>query len=672
MHCSVDVCVPDGYNECSPAGWTRCTVINGVATKQTCNTYGGQYLVWGQNLACTSNVCRADGADCACVNGCPEDNPCSSAYCNAATDSCAYTPDNEGGACVAGPINGICVSGTCTAVQCVDVSDCAQQTCHNVACLNHQCYYSITPGATCAGGVCSPSGDCVPLCVDECVQSGTTLQCVNDELFLCQDSDGDGCLERTVTDHCLYGCDGNLCCAPVPNPNICGTPDGCGGTYPGDCPSGQHCALVNEDYACFGNCPDWCAPTFTPPVVEYRPVSECVEAIYHIITELVPSCSVPNVCERVPGPMTEEYQGDRLLNDEPCGAGLCKAGECVPECLSGPDVPGCRASQPRGAISATGACTGTQACYKCPQNTVWTGTECRDLGYEIRVDDVTVIAGQQAIINPQTYDERSNPVSVMYYYTGFREEMTNMPLSIITQPDEVGVHSLTITARKVQAMDQTLSTRSIDIGVTCPANSQCCTEGATRWNEGASCTVVGGSRGSCGSDGVCRADGVLQQEGTAWNNCDDGLDNDRDGPYDCIKVNGRVETGCTEYCRGIFCDQGLAVCGEDCADLETDRSHCGTCSQACNENQVCEQAKCISKEGCFVACDKDSDCGTDRVCVNKGSCDANVTEPVTFTKCDGAWHLHERDGLSLPVRFAYFRDRTIKPMNRARGSGSYS
>src|SRR2546423_15173870 len=40
------------------------------------------------------------------------------------------------------------------------------------------------------------------------------------------------------------------------------------------------------------------------------------------------------------------------------------------------------------------------------------------------------------------------------------------------------------------------------------------------------------------------------------------------------------------------CSGGLSVCGSQCADLQSDARHCGSCSNSCGAGQSCNNGSC--------------------------------------------------------------------------------
>lgn len=51
---------------------------------------------------------------------------------------------------------------------------------------------------------------------------------------------------------------------------------------------------------------------------------------------------------------------------------------------------------------------------------------------------------------------------------------------------------------------------------------------------------------------------------------------------------------------GNACEPGEACCAGGCADLQTDVDHCGTCGNACGDDEICVEGEC---QPCNVICD---------------------------------------------------------------------
>lgn len=95
------------------------------------------------------------------------------------------------------------------------------------------------------------------------------------------------------------------------------------------------------------------------------------------------------------------------------------------------------------------------------------------------------------------------------------------------------------------------------------------------------------------------------------------------------------------------CAGELALCGEDCVDLDLSREHCGRCNRTCEAGEICSEGRCVPGpcEGGETRCDgtcvdtsRHSDhCGDcDRPCRNDHSCiDGECVPDCDGKICDG-------------------------------------
>jgi hypothetical protein len=88
---------------------------------------------------------------------------------------------------------------------------------------------------------------------------------------------------------------------------------------------------------------------------------------------------------------------------------------------------------------------------------------------------------------------------------------------------------------------------------------------------------------------------------------------------------------------GPSCGNGRIQCGDTCADLQNDPSHCGTCPRACDLGQVCQSGNCVAGPDCRqTACPGLSYCD-----LNTGHClpgCANTSQCASNEHCDIASH----------------------------------
>jgi len=310
--------------------------------------------------------------------------------------------------------------------------------------------------------------------------------------------------------------------------------------------------------------------------------------------------------------------GRVCLIDQECISGVCRQ-----ECSA---VPGCLASAPSGAVTLADPCpTDGQACYTCPSGTTWDQGQykCVSTNYRIEVTIPTHVAGESFVITPTLIGP--DQTSVLYYYSGFRTAATNQPLQVQSQKTEVGIHRLTITAKRVSGnTETTLASVTKDVALTCPSNVACCIPGNVQYEPDGTPCATATYDGTC-QNHQCQPTSGCVREGSAFGNCNDGIDNDRDGVMDCIKQGGQVESGCDAYCQGLYCKPTETRCGQECTTLD-DRDHCGACNNVCNSNELCEYGTCTPIEDCYVACDADEDCDELETCRDAGTCDAYCTD----------------------------------------------
>ncbi len=70
---------------------------------------------------------------------------------------------------------------------------------------------------------------------------------------------------------------------------------------------------------------------------------------------------------------------------------------------------------------------------------------------------------------------------------------------------------------------------------------------------------------------------------------------------DPAPTTGGADTTGDEQPTGDACDPGLTRCGEDCFDLARSDTHCGTCDEFCEDDEMCIASEC--REILVVACD---------------------------------------------------------------------
>lgn len=137
----------------------------------------------------------------------------------------------------------------------------------------------------------------------------------------------------------------------------------------------------------------------------------------------------------------------------------------------------------------------------------------------------------------------------------------------------------------------------------CPPNEEC-TDGAS----GPTCQCGAGA--SCPVDQTCSSGGMCQ--------CGDG-------------------PGCAA---------GQACCDDECADVQTDDGHCGSCGHACGGGSTCSAGNCVCPNATDTACgdlctnlqEDEAHCGgcEDAACATGATCEAGVCNcPDGEIPCDG-------------------------------------
>lgn len=99
-------------------------------------------------------------------------------------------------------------------------------------------------------------------------------------------------------------------------------------------------------------------------------------------------------------------------------------------------------------------------------------------------------------------------------------------------------------------------------------------------------------------------------------------------------------------CDSMTCEEGRTDCGGLCADLATDRAHCGACNQVCRPGELCQAGACTCAPGqtlCFGACTNLSSdlnhCGAcGRRCAAGASCSNGACVTADCTATDGSCH----------------------------------
>ncbi len=248
-HCFTDA-------DCSPADQLYCVANKCVEDEgATC---------FGNNAACTSNICNGSPGTCACSNNdvsCTTTSDCCNSgsgvvcvasvcvkpllgYCNVGADCASdFCPGTHACNCTLTHEDnsmGPATYGTCSASS--DCCDSPDATCINSVCLDlngDACTYNASADLNtwCVGGPCQPSGVCPssPLGYNYCA---TSADCDSDQLCEMSGPEAGYCLQKTG-----QPCTVNLQC--VSN-NCAGTSCAANDDF-GPCPSNADCAT---GYSC--------------------------------------------------------------------------------------------------------------------------------------------------------------------------------------------------------------------------------------------------------------------------------------------------------------------------------------------------------------------------------------------------------------------------------------
>lgn len=99
---------------------------------------------------------------------------------------------------------------------------------------------------------------------------------------------------------------------------------------------------------------------------------------------------------------------------------------------------------------------------------------------------------------------------------------------------------------------------------------------------------------------------------------------------------------CSGDCRNgncTACPPNTVFCGDGCANLQTDKQHCGSCDKACDTGQRCQAGTCVcDAQSCPTGCcDQDATCqrGTSDGACGDGGATCQICTP-TCQVCDGS------------------------------------
>ena len=144
--------------------------------------------------------------------------------------------------------------------------------------------------------------------------------------------------------------------------------------------------------------------------------------------------------------------------------------------------------------------------------------------------------------------------------------------------------------------------------------------------------------------GLCKAGSHTCDKNGQWGKCtgdklpstEEGQNCNNEKDDDC---DGLVDEGCT--CAKVDQCDGP---GKPCVNRQTDKFHCGTCGNKCQQGSICQEGKCVCAPG-FVLCEKlcvnlqnnDEHCGKcNGSCGNVGRClNGKCSCPSGYEVCQG-------------------------------------
>ena len=124
---------------------------------------------------------------------------------------------------------------------------------------------------------------------------------------------------------------------------------------------------------------------------------------------------------------------------------------------------------------------------------------------------------------------------------------------------------------------------------------------------------------------ICERDDVINC-GSHGNKCNDANSNTLGKPH-CIRVENTSEFACQDLCT-------LDTCGEECIDMKTSLSHCGSCGKDCtkeipNASVMCQEGNCVLINCILGYHIKDNQCvrDTDTACgVSEVNCISSLQQ----------------------------------------------
>jgi hypothetical protein len=317
-------------------------------------------------------------------------------------------------------------------------------------------------------------------------------------------------------------------------------------------------------------------------------------------------------------------------------AGLCKGTAlCIPTCPT-TTTPGCLLPNPNPAganMEDTGkSCPGNNVCYACKQGYFYVrdSNSCFPSQYNLDFTVSNAVATEDITVTADLRDGGYQPVPGFAFRLTLEQNGQPSDLysdgTFIFNRADPGIISATLTAtdRNGKAVAQ----RVKDIIVRCPNNNACCKpDNAYYESDNAQCVrnnIPGTCQGhTCMLSCMPQATSETSKDDRGRDRCNNGIDDDCNGLYDC---NDPACAGLS-LCR-TKCSSGNIICGDSCTDAMTSNKHCGGCNNPCRPDEQCLQGACTAVEECQIVCNVDRDCRAGEVCVNPGDCKNSWCAPA--------------------------------------------
>ena len=591
--------------------------IDPQTNRQFCGA-SGDCTGTNTGAACTAGqVCSSGSCQLSCQSGLVACNgtcidPASSLqYCGASGDC---TGANSGTACSAGQV---CSNGTCS-LSCQSGLIACGGTCIDPASSRQFCGATgdcagANAGAACTAGQVCLSGACVLSCQQGLVNcGGTCIDPLTSRQYCgasgtCSGTDaGTACAAGLVCANgaCAVSCQqglvncGGTCVDPANNRQYCGATGDCMGSNVGTaCAAGQVCTNGSCEVSCqvgqvmcSGTCVDpssnrqYCGASGdcsgSNAGTACDPGSVCSNGVCQLscqggLVNCGGTCVDPASSRSFCG-ATGDCAGANA--GQACADGqVCLNGTCSLSCQQGLVNCGNTCIDPasnRTYCGASGDCTGPNAGQTCGAGDVCTLGQC-------------TLSCQPGLVNCNgtCIDPSSNRS-----YCGSSGDCSGPNAGQACGDGQVcnaGTCSLSCQAGLVNC------------GGTCvdPANN--------RDHCGASGDCLGANAGqNCGAGQVCSGStcslscqsGLVNCGGTCIN---PGSSNQYCGASgDCAGGNAGVACPVGQTCSGgtcqLICTAGTTACGMECINTQTNRDHCGMCSNKCNSTDTCVSGMCVA------------------------------------------------------------------------------